>query len=85
MAQTAEFHGDLVTSHRNIYTPSSFARECLLHLQEAGSLRAAKPHTSKRSGLSSYLFSWLSPEAVACPYPGMIMFCARAIVFSWTV
>lgn len=56
MAQTAEFHGDLVTSHRNIYTPSSFARECLLHLQEAGSLRAAKPHTSKRSGLSSYLF-----------------------------
>lgn len=56
MNQTAEFHGDLVTSRRNIYTPSSFARECLLHLQEAGSLRAAKPHTSSRGGLSSYLF-----------------------------
>lgn len=56
MSQTAEFHGDLVTSRRNIYTPSSFAREYLLSLQEAGSLRAAKPHTSSRSGLSSYLF-----------------------------
>lgn len=56
MPQTAEFHGDLVTSKRNIYTPSSFARECLLYLQEAGALRAAKPHTSRRSGLSSYLF-----------------------------
>ena len=53
--QTAEFHGDLVPSRRNIYTPSAFARECLLHLQEAGSLRAAKPHTSSRNGLPSYL------------------------------
>ncbi len=54
--QTAEFHGDLVTSRRSIYTASSFARDSLLFLQEAGSLQAAKPHTSRRSGLSSYLF-----------------------------
>lgn len=54
--QTAEFHGDLVTSRRSIYTSSAFARESLLFLQEAGSLQAAKPHTSRRSGLSSYLF-----------------------------
>lgn len=55
----AWFHGDLVTSKRNIYTPSVFARECLLYLQEAGSLRAAKPHTSRRAGLSSYLFFYV--------------------------
>ncbi len=53
---TAEFHGDLVTSRRSIYTSSAFARDSLLFLQEAGSLQAAKPHTSRRSGLSSYLF-----------------------------
>lgn len=54
--QTAEFHGDLVTSRRSIYTSSAFARDSLLFLQESGSLQAAKPHTSRRSGLASYLF-----------------------------
>ena len=32
-----------------------FARELLLHLQEAGSLTAVGPHTSKREKLQSYL------------------------------
>lgn len=50
------FHGSLVTTSRIIYTPSTFARENLLYLQETGELQAKKPHTSKRENLTSYLF-----------------------------
>jgi len=50
------FHGNLVTSSRILYTPSSFAKTSLIHLQEIGSLQAQKPHTNKRENLSSYLF-----------------------------
>lgn len=50
------FHGSLVTSRRILYTPSSFARGNLLHLQETGTLQAQKPHTSSRENLASYLF-----------------------------
>lgn len=50
------FHGDLVTSSRILYTPSTFARTSLLHLQEIGELHAQKPHTSQRSDLQSHLF-----------------------------
>ena len=46
----------IVSSNRVLYTPSSFARSSLLHLQECGSLTALKPHTSSREKLSSYLF-----------------------------
>lgn len=45
-----------VSSTRIIYTPSSFARSSLIHLQETGTLRALQPHKSERSGLSSCLF-----------------------------
>lgn len=41
------------SSSRIIYTPSTFARTSLLHLQEAGSFQAVYPHTSKRSDLAS--------------------------------
>ena len=44
-----------VRSLRILYTPSSFARTSLLHLQEAGYLTAIKSHTSKREKLQSYL------------------------------
>lgn len=44
-----------VQSDRILYTPSSFARGSLLHLQEVGRLKALHPHTSTRSGLVSYL------------------------------
>lgn len=54
--KTALFHGDLVNTSRIIYTPSDFAKLSLLHLQEIGTLQAKKPHISKRSNLSSYLF-----------------------------
>lgn len=42
-------------SSRILYTPSPFARSSLLHLQEVGSLKALKPHTSRRDKLRSYL------------------------------
>lgn len=44
-----------VQSERILYTPSSFARGALLHLQEVGSLKALHPHTSMRADLVSYL------------------------------
>lgn len=37
------------------YTPSSFARTSLLHLQEVGSLQATHSHTSIRTDLVSFL------------------------------
>ncbi len=46
----------IVTSNRILYTPSSFARTSLLHLQEIGELEAKRSHTSSRSNLASFLF-----------------------------
>lgn len=45
-----------VLTERIMYTPSVFAKESLLHIQETGWLKALSPHISKRSSLSSYLF-----------------------------
>lgn len=45
----------MVQSTRVLYTASFFARSSLLYLQEIGQLAALKSHTSRRSGLSSYL------------------------------
>ena len=45
-----------VSSSRILYTPSTFARTSLLHLQEVGSLQAIHPHTSQRSDLVSFLY-----------------------------
>lgn len=46
----------IVSTTRIIYTPSTFARSSLLHLQEIGELHALQAHESRRSGLNSYLF-----------------------------
>ena len=56
IAQNGLFSGNLVNSDRVIYTPSNFAKENLTFLQEAGELKAIKPHTTGRENLSSYLF-----------------------------
>lgn len=45
-----------VFSNRIIYTPSTFARSSLIHLQETGTLQATHPHKNERSNLSSCLF-----------------------------
>lgn len=50
------YHGEYVASNRILYTPSEFARENLLHLQEIGQLHARRPHVSSHPDLSSYLF-----------------------------
>lgn len=47
---------DSVSSNRIIYTPSTFARSSLIHLQETGTLQAIRPHKNERSGLNSCLF-----------------------------
>lgn len=64
------FHGSLVSSRRIVYTPSPFAKEALLHLQETGSLKATKPHTSMRSGLSSFLFFIVRSGSGSLSYEG---------------
>lgn len=45
---------DILTS-RVIYTPSAFARESLLYLQETGSLTSLQTHRTGRQNLDSYL------------------------------
>lgn len=46
----------IVESNRILYTPSEFAKESLIYLQEIGQLKALKKHTSSREKLDSYLF-----------------------------
>lgn len=46
---------ETVSSNRILYTPSKFARESLIYLQEVGELTALDAHTSKRNNLDSYL------------------------------
>lgn len=50
------FQGASVQSRRVIYTPTNFAKNNLLHLQEVGELKALQPHISKRDGMISFLF-----------------------------
>lgn len=63
--------GRQVDSQRILYTPSAFARSCLLHLQEAGRLRALQPHTSQRSNLASYLFFIVAEGEGTLTYDGV--------------
>lgn len=43
------------SSNRIIATPSSYAREHYLYVQEVGTLQSLEPHISQRQNLSSYL------------------------------
>ncbi|HJA93609.1 MAG TPA: AraC family transcriptional regulator [Candidatus Eisenbergiella merdipullorum] len=61
---------DTVRSTRIIYTPSSFARSSLIHLQETGTLQALHPHKSERSGLCSCLFFTVLSGAGKLSYGG---------------
>lgn len=64
------FHGNLVNSNRIIYTPSAFAKDSLLHLQEIGLSEAQKPHTSSRENLLSYLFFMVLEGSGTLTYNG---------------
>ena len=63
-----------VQSDRLIYTPSSFARSSLLHLQETGSLNAISPHTSSRANLASFLFFMVTSGEGQLVYGGVEYF-----------
>lgn len=47
---------EITDSYRVLCTPSSTAKEFLWYVQEVGSLKSLKPHTSQRHDLDSYLF-----------------------------
>lgn len=64
------FQTHSVTSNRILYTPSTFAKTNLIHLQEAGTLSALKPHTSRREKLSSYLFFLVKKGSGTVYYEG---------------
>lgn len=59
-----------VSSTRVLYTPSSFARFSLLHLQEAGRLTATQAHTNKRAKLQSFLCFVVEEGAGTLLYEG---------------
>ena len=44
------------SSNRIIATPSSYAKEHYLYVQEVGTLQSLEPHISRRQNLNSYLF-----------------------------
>ena len=60
--------GPIVSSDRILYTPTAFAKSALLYLQEVGSLKAEKPHTSSRTLLSSYLMFYVKSGAGELEY-----------------
>ncbi len=70
MKKTSLFHGNLVSTNRILYTPSSFAKNSLIHLQETGTLKAQKPHTSMRTHLDSYLFILVTEGNGSLTYNG---------------
>lgn len=47
---------EITASHRILCTPSAFAKDTLWYVQEVGTLKSLKPHTSQREELDSYLF-----------------------------
>lgn len=78
----ALFHGDLVETSRILYTPSSFAKISLTHIQEIGELQAHKPHTSQRNNLQSYLFFIVLSGSGILEYKGdSYTLCAGDCVF----
>ena len=64
------FQGEYVSSDRMLYTPSEFAKSNLMYLQEIGSLKARKPHTSKRQNLDSFLFFYVKEGSGVLDYGG---------------
>lgn len=68
----ALFHGELVNSNRLLYTPSEFAKQNLLYIQEIGELAAQKPHKSQRENLASYLFIIVESGGGTLQYDGKL-------------
>lgn len=64
------FQDKMVNSDRILYTPTPFAKKNLIHLQEVGTLQALSEHTSKRTGLASYLFFCVKSGSGTLTYKG---------------
>ncbi|MCD7824030.1 MAG: AraC family transcriptional regulator [Oscillospiraceae bacterium] len=69
-SNTNLFANSYISSSRIIYTPSSFARTSLLHLQETGTLQAVRPHVSSRQNLQSYLLLVVTSGSGYVEYEG---------------
>lgn len=65
------FQKNLVKSDRIIYTPSTFAKTNLIHLQEVGNLTAQVPHDSARNNLFSFLFFLVTSGSGILQYRGV--------------
>ncbi len=66
----SSYQGEYVTSNRILYTPSEFARENLLYLQEIGQVHARRPHISTHPDLASYLFMMVLSGSGTLSYLG---------------
>lgn len=58
------------SSNRIITTPSSYARDHYLYVQETGSLQSIEPHISRRDNLASLLFFIVMKGSGALTYRG---------------
>ena len=58
------------SSNRILPTPSSYAREHYLYVQEIGTLQSLEPHVSKRQNLNSFLFLVVLDEKGTLNYCG---------------
>ena len=74
------FSKKFVESERILYTPSSFARKSLLHLQEIGSLKALKKHVSRRESLDSYLFFIVESGSGTLKFSGRTSFLESGVI-----
>lgn len=66
----SQLQDKMVDSTRVLYTPSAFAKNNLMYLQETGRLQALSTHTSKRSSLSSFLFFYVQSGSGTLIYEG---------------
>ena len=57
-------------SNRIIATPSQYAKEHYLYVQEVGTLQSLSPHISKRDNLSSFLFFIVTKGSGTLYYKG---------------
>ena len=66
--KNSQLQDKMVNSNRVLYTPSAFAKNNLMYLQEIGHLQALSTHTSKRSRLSSFLFFYVQSGSGTLTY-----------------
>ena len=72
MNELAYFTDRAVRSDRVIYTPTIFAKDALVYLQEVGELTALKDHSSCRKDLNSLLFFVVKDGAGEVEYGGEV-------------